>query len=62
MIVYCFLQKAYSTFARTHKSSFSQMSSTLLTTALIVLWLLLHGGDPYSNYLLKNAAIFLCVD
>ena len=45
-----------------HKSSSSQMPTTLLTTALILLWLSLQEGDPYSNCLLKNAAIFLCVD
>ena len=45
-----------------HKSSPSQVPTALLTTALIVLWLSLHGGDPYTNHLLKDAVIFLCID
>ena len=56
------LQRAYSTAAGAHKSSPSQVPTALLTTALIVLWLSLQGGDLYSNHLLKDAAIFLCVD
>jgi len=65
--VYClrvhrFLQRAHSTSAGAHKSSPSQVPTALLTTALIILWLSLHGGDPYTNRLLKDAAIFLCVD
>jgi len=56
------LQRAYSTSAEVHKSSPSQMPTALLTTALILLWLSLQGGDPYSNCLLKNVAIFLCID
>ena len=56
------LQRAHSTSARAHKSSPSQVPTALLTTALIVLWLSLHRGDPYTNHLLKDAAIFLCVD
>jgi len=48
--------------AGVHKSSPSQVSTALLTTAPIVLWLSLQGGDPYTNRLLKDAAIFLCVD
>ena len=45
-----------------YKSSSSQVPTALLTTALIVLWLSLHGGDPYTNCLLKDVAIFLYVD
>ena len=45
-----------------YKSSPSQVPTALLTTALIVLWLLLQGGDPYTNCLLKDVAIFLCID
>jgi len=56
------LQRAHSTFAGAHKSSSSQMPTALLTTALMILWLSLQGGDPYSNCLLKDVAIFLCVD
>jgi len=48
--------------AGAHKSSPSQVPTVLLTTALIVLWLSLHRGDPYTNHLLKDAVIFLCVD
>jgi len=54
--------RAHSTFDGAHKSSPSQVPTALLTTALIVLWLSLHGGDPYTNCLLKDVAIFLCVD
>jgi len=60
--VRCFLQRAHSTSAGAHKSFSSQVPTVLLTTALIVLWLLLHGGDPYTNCLLKDAAISLCID
>jgi len=60
--VHCLLQRAHSTSAGAHKSSPSQVPTALLTTALIVLWLSLQGGDLYSNRLLKDAAIFLCVD
>ena len=65
--IYCLrvhrlLQRAHSMSAGVHKSSPSQVPTALLTTALIVLWLSLHGGDPYSNCLLKDAAIFLCID
>jgi len=56
------LQRAHSTSAGAHRSSPSQVPTVLLTTALIVLWLSLHGGDPYTNCLLKDAAIFFCVD
>ena len=56
------LQRAHSMSAGAHKSSPSQVPTALLTTALIVLWLSLHGGDPYTNRLLKDVAIFLCVD
>ena len=55
-------QRAHSTSAGTHKSSSSQVPTALLTTALIVLWLSLHRGDPYTNRLLKDTAIFLCID
>ena len=58
----CFLQRAYSMSAGAHKSSPSQVPTALLTTALIVLWLSLQGGDPYTNCLLKDAAIFLYID
>ena len=58
----CLLQRAHSTSAGAYKSSPSQVPTALLTTALIVLWLSLHGGDPYTNRLLKDAAIFLCID
>ena len=56
------LLRAHSTSAGAHKSSPSQVPTALLTTALIVLWLSLQGGDPYTNCLLKDAAIFLCID
>jgi len=56
------LQRAHSTSAGAHRSSPSQVPTALLTTALIVFWLSLHGGDPYTNCLLKDVAIFLCVD
>ena len=56
------LQRAHSMSAGTHKSSPSQVPTALLATALIVLWLSLQGGDLYSNRLLKDVAIFLCVD
>ena len=56
------LQRAHSISARAHKSSPSQVPTALLTTALIVLWLSLYGGDPYSNCLLKDVVIFLCID
>ena len=46
-----------------HKSFPSHMPTALLTTALIVLWLSLYGGDLYSNHLLKDMAIFFyCQD
>jgi len=45
-----------------YKSSSSQMPTALLTTVLITLWLLLQGGDLYTNCLLKGVAIFLCID
>ena len=48
--------------AGVHRSSPSQVPTALLTNALIILWLSLHGGDPYTNRLLKDVAIFLCVD
>ena len=48
--------------AGVHKSSSSQVPTAVLTTALIVLWLSLQGGDLYSNRLLKDAAIFFCID
>jgi len=60
--VHCFLQRAHSTSAGAHKSSPSQVSTALLTTALMILWLSLQGGDSYSNRLLKDVAIFLCID
>ena len=60
--VHRLLQKAYSTSAGAHKSSPSQVPTALLTTALMILWLSLQGGDPYSNRLLKDVMIFLCVD
>ena len=56
------LLKAHSMSAGVHKSSPSQVPTALLTTALIVLWLSLYGGDPYTNCLLKDAAIFFYVD
>jgi len=56
------LQRAHSTSTRAHRSSPNQVPTALLTTALIVLWLSLHRGDPYTNRLFKDAAIFLCVD
>jgi len=56
------LQRAHSMSAGVHKSSPSQVPTALLTTTLIVLWLSLYGGDSYTNRLLKNAAIFLCID
>ena len=55
-------QRAHSMSTGTHKSSSSQVPTALLTTALIILWLSLQGGDPYSNCLLKDAVIFLCID
>ena len=57
-----FLLRAHSMSAGVHKSSPSQVPTALLTNALIILWLLLYGGDPYTNCLLKDAAIFLCID
>ena len=60
--VRCLLQRAHSTSAGAHKSSASQVPTALLTTALMILWLSLYGGDPYTNCLLKDAAIFLCID
>ena len=48
--------------AGAHKSSPSQVPTILLTTVLIVLWLSLQRGDPYTNCLLKDTAIFLCID
>jgi len=59
--VHCLL-RAHSTSAGAHKSFSSQVPTALLTTALIVLWLSLRRGDPYSNCLLKDIVIFLCVD
>ena len=56
------LLRAHSTSAGAHRSSSSQVPTALLTNALIVLWLSLHGGDPYTNRLLKDVAIFLCID
>jgi len=56
------LQRAHSMFAGVHNSSPSQMFTALLTTALILLWLSLQGEDPYTNCLLKDVAIFLCID
>ena len=56
------LQRAYSTSARVHKSSPSQMPTALLTTALIILCRSLQGGDPYTNCLLKDVAISLCIN
>jgi len=44
------------------RSSPSQVPTTLLTNALMILWLSLHRGDPYTNHLLKDMAIFLCID
>ena len=58
----CLLLRAHSMSAGAYKSSSSQVPTALLTTALIVLWLSLQGGDPYTNRLLKDVAIFLCVD
>ena len=43
--------------AGVHRSSPSQVPTALLTNALIILWLLLHGGDPYTNCLLKDMAM-----
>jgi len=60
--VLCLLRRAHSMSTETHKSSPSQVPTVLLTTALIVLWLSLQEGGPYTNCLFKNAAIFLCVD
>ena len=57
--VCCLLLRAHNMSAGAHKSSPSQVSTALLTTTLIVLWLLLHGGDPC---LLKDVVIFLCID
>ena len=48
--------------ARAHKSSPSQVPTTLLTASLIILWLSLQGEDPYTNCLFKDVAIFLCID
>ena len=56
------LQRAHSISAGTYKFSPSQVPTTLLTTALMVLWLSLQGEDPYTNCLLKDVAIFLCID
>ena len=61
-VTHRFLQRAYSTSAGVHRSSPSQMPTALLTNVLIILWLSLHGGDPYTNRLLKNVVIFLCID
>jgi len=58
----CLLLRAHSTSTGAHKSSPSQVPTALLTTALIVLWLSLHRGDLYTNHLLKDVAIFLCID
>ena len=55
-------QRAHSMSAEVYKSSSSQVSTALLTTALVILWLSLHGGDPYTNCLLKDVAIFLYID
>jgi len=60
--VYHLLQRAHSMSAGAHKSSPSQVPTALLTTALIILWLSLQGGDPYTNCLGKDVAIFLCID
>ena len=60
--VRCLLQRAHSMSAGVHKFSPSQVPTALLTTALVLLWLSLHGGDPYTNRLLKGTVIFLCVD
>jgi len=65
--VYCLrvhhlLLRAHSMSARAYKSFSSQVSTVLLTTALIILWLLLQERDPYSNHLLKDAVIFPCID
>ena len=60
--VRCLLLRAHSMSAGAHKSSPSQVPTALLTTALIILWLSLHRGDPYTNCLFKDAAIFLYVD
>ena len=56
------LFRAHSMSAGVHKSSPSQVPTALLTTALIILWLSLHGGDPYTNHLLNDAAIFLSIN
>jgi len=56
------LLRAYSTSAGAHKSSPNQVPTALLTTALIILWLSLQGGDLYTNRLLKSTVIFLCID
>ena len=56
------LLRAHSMSAGAYKSSLSQVPTALLTTALIILWLSLHGGDLYSDCLLKNMTIFLCID
>jgi len=61
-VTYRLLQRAHSMSAGVHRSFPSQVPTALLTTALIVLWLSLHGGDPYTNRLLKDTAIFLCID
>jgi len=55
--VYCVLLRAYSTSAGAHRSSPSQVPTALLTNALILLWLSLHGEDPYTNHLLKDAPL-----
>ena len=60
--VHLLLLRAYSMSPRAHKSSPSQVPTALLTNALIILWLSLHRGDPYTNRLLKDVAIFLCID
>ena len=60
--VHHLLLRAHSMSAGVHKSSLSQVPIALLTTTLIVLWLSLHTGDPYTNCLLKDTAIFLCID
>jgi len=56
------LQRVHSMSAGAHKSFPSQVPTALLTTALIVLYQSLQGGDPYTNRLFKNAAISLCID
>ena len=56
------LLRAHSTSAGVHKSSPSQVPTVLLTIALIVLWLSLHGGDLYTNRLLKDVTVFFCID